>query len=199
MKYILLIVAVCIVTSCKDQRQKAVYLYNSGNYEEALNLYDEVEKTSKLDYIDYYRIAAIYRSLKQNEKAIIYFNKSLELNKDNPNTLLALGNIYEDDGYYQRAIDLYLKALNTKGKPSDFVLFFRLGRCYEETRDVEKSIVFFTTFLVQASEFEKAGKKLDGYENLLEYATKYIETNASKVKSLHFDSQIFDEINKKKK
>ncbi|TGK10114.1 tetratricopeptide repeat protein [Leptospira stimsonii] len=180
--FVALFVIVTFIWSCSDKRAKAIEQYNLGNYQDALSLYKDIEKTSRLDYIDFYRLASIYRSLGNNDESILYYNKSLELNRENPNSLIALGSVYEDIGQYERAIKFYLLALDTKGNPVDFVVFYRLGRCYAEINNIEKSVVYFGAFVQKYVDYEKEGKNLIDYEKLLDYSLKFLEKNAAVAK-----------------
>lgn len=82
-----------------------------------------------------------YLDVDQYEKAIDYFNKSLELNPLNADVMSDLGYAYELTGDFSGAITAYNKVLDQD--PYSYVAWFNIGRIYSMTNEYEKAIDAF--------------------------------------------------------
>lgn len=82
-----------------------------------------------------------YLDVDQYEQAIIYFNRSLELNPLNADVMSDLGYAYELVGDFDGAISAYNKVLDQD--PYSYVAWFNIGRIYSMTNEYEKAIDAF--------------------------------------------------------
>ena len=88
-------------------------MYSNKNYEEAIKLYTESLKLRPNDIKSLFRRARSYEELGIYEKAVTDFNKILEIDKENINTLLSLSvnsirnkDYLSGESYSKRAIKL---------------------------------------------------------------------------------------------
>ena len=86
-------------------------LFESGLYKEALNLIDyALEIDPNNDEILNDKANAL-SNLDENDAALLYYRKSLDINPRNPNTLTNLGYNYYKLGKYDLAIETFDEAL----------------------------------------------------------------------------------------
>jgi Flp pilus assembly protein TadD len=79
------------------------------------------------------------------DSAYLHLNKSLELNKDNPESINNLGYIYKVAGRYEDAIKLFLKAISLK---TEYILALNnLGETYQLNSEDENARRVFKTVL----------------------------------------------------
>lgn len=90
----------------------ALYLQSHGEPEEALRHYDTLLMQYPENYIVVYNIAYVnYVYLENNEVALDYFNKALELNPDYLDAYFNKGRVLEQMGNYVEAMDIYKDVL----------------------------------------------------------------------------------------
>ncbi len=98
----------------------ALYLQSHGEPEEALRHYDTLLMQDPDNYIVLYNIAYVnYVYLEDNEVALDYFNKALEINPNYLDAYFNKGRVLEQMGDYAQALDIYKEVLNKK---SDYQL-----------------------------------------------------------------------------
>ena len=110
-----------LFTNVKDEAQMIIakQKFYAGNYQGALSIYRELEKTSIDIPTIKYHIALCYYSLGQTDKAKETLLKSLEISKDvKPQTNLLLGKIYHKEAAIDKAIEQFQLSSN-EGKSED--------------------------------------------------------------------------------
>lgn len=80
-----------------------------GNFEEAIKYIDiAIDKNSLVADL-YISKGKIYLNHDNEEQAQIWFNQAIELDKENPETLLEIGSVYFDSKYYELALEYFLQ------------------------------------------------------------------------------------------
>jgi len=90
--------------------------------------------------MDYFRRANELYSLKEYEKAISMYEKSLEINKNEASSLYNVAVCYIKLKKYMLAIESLNKALKIR---SDSKYYFNLAYCYAMTNNKQKSLLYF--------------------------------------------------------
>lgn len=105
----------------KDWYKLGVTYYYSGNYEKALESFNKALTYDENSSDALFRIGKIYRRLQQNDKAIEYIKKSIEVDTDNRNAIYHedLGYIYEAIGECDKAIEEYMKVMEYEDDAQD--------------------------------------------------------------------------------
>jgi tetratricopeptide (TPR) repeat protein len=88
------------------------------------------------------------------EKALKYYNETLRLFKDKPVTLSNLGTLYFERGEYQRALELFQRAVKKDPRYED--AWFNLGSSYGITGQYEKALDAFNTCIGLDPEYWKS-------------------------------------------
>ena len=89
---------------------KALEFEKNGNYNKSIELYPKENA--------YLRLAAVYRIIRDYNNALNNFKKALYINNDSIYANMGIGCIYNDNGYFNKAIEYFSKAIsliNEKG------------------------------------------------------------------------------------
>jgi len=107
-----------------------VSLVRDGQYQDAVDrLQRAATSEPKLEPAWYYLGVAQY-NLGSLQEAVAAFMKALELRPNRPETRLCIGRIYEDQGAYREAADVYGEELRTRGGRDDGEVYNALTRAY---------------------------------------------------------------------
>jgi len=123
-------------------------LATKGNFEKAINLLDEIERTEAAEMdIDIIMTRGFVLSLMmEHQKAAIEFEKALAIAEadelEEIYTAIALE--YENISAYEKAMDYLLKALAISNDPEDII--FEIAICYELADQIEDSISFLSQY-----------------------------------------------------
>jgi tetratricopeptide (TPR) repeat protein len=93
------------------QRDTADELFNAGEYQEAISVYDQVLAADPQDYYAYGQRGECYRMLSRYDEAIADFTRAIELNPDNYWSIANRGESYRAKGEYDLAIQDLDRAL----------------------------------------------------------------------------------------
>ena len=167
----------------------ADYYANGGNYDKAIQFYEEaltiINEDIELNYVDYAtllnNLAVCYSYIDNNEKAIDLNTKALairksHLGKKHPDYAQSLHNLaacYLEMNNYQKAIQLFREALvitqECIGKDClEYAnLLGYLAKCYTNIGNYENSIKLFIDALTIVE--ESIGKTNLDYSDLLQY------------------------------
>ena len=122
----------------------AYSLIQLKNYDEALIHYKKAIKLNpdnKWTSIVCQAQGSIYQQIKGNyEAAITSFEMAILLDKDNYDAYQSLGDIYQDMGDMETAIEYYCKALKIKENPRSYRA---LGIAFWENDDIDEAIIAF--------------------------------------------------------
>ncbi len=113
------------------------YRDNKPNYDSALICYFNALKTDSLNKLTYYSIAWCYNAKSENEKAIPYGIKALEIDNTYRAAYNELGHAYRKTGKYREAIEQFKK--NLAISVVDIAILYS-GFCYVELKDKEGAL-----------------------------------------------------------
>ncbi|MBE9541783.1 MAG: tetratricopeptide repeat protein [Proteobacteria bacterium] len=119
----------------------AITLDRIGLDSEALDNYRRLMSVAGPNWQLYYNMANIYRRLHETAKAIEYYEKSLELNPNEPKTWHFLGLLLVQTGQYQEAIKSFEGAM--RADASFFLAPFSLGDIYFKMGNRKKALYYF--------------------------------------------------------
>lgn len=97
-----------------------------------------------------YNKANQYKTTNENEKAIEYYKKVLELDKNNKQTLKEIGEVYERINDNMNAINSYKNLLDITPNtdiPTTVIYLNQIGMCYNKLREYNKSLGYFKQIL----------------------------------------------------
>lgn len=121
-----------VVESDASNREKAIALTYLGminndraEYQRALDYYERALNYDDKDPLIYRNKAQTYRKMGRHDEAVRYALKALELKKNDPDTLLLLGNIYFETSQYKKASEQYARALDHS--PENPALLYNKG------------------------------------------------------------------------
>ncbi|MGM0417325.1 MAG: tetratricopeptide repeat protein [Thermodesulfobacteriota bacterium] len=117
-------------------------LYNKeGLKDKALSAYKAVPDDSE-NYTNASAASAfIHAENKNYKKAVSLLKKSLEINPGETLLLITLGNIYEEQLEYEKAVNTYQKGLDLASDDDRlWSFYYRLGVVYDKQKNKEKSI-----------------------------------------------------------
>lgn len=127
------------------------YSESLQSYQKALQIYTILKDNKGLSKI-LNNIGIVYKSMKNNDKGLIYLNKALKIQESNgeqsvPVTLTNIGNIYfEKDNnklaliYYQKAEKLYSSIKNQRGVA---LLNNYFGDFYRKNNEFSKAMIYY--------------------------------------------------------
>ena len=139
MRLILSICVVVIVASCSSQStREGDDLFNSGQYEEAIEAYSEYLKTRPKDIKTLYNRGRAYEELGQLENAKDDFIRVLDIDQDNLNANLSMGKYWYLKKNYRQAILFFDKVLIVDSGSSNAYLL--RGRSYHQLGTFKKAI-----------------------------------------------------------
>lgn len=120
------------------------------NFDSALTCYFNALKTDSLNKVTYYSIAWCYNAKKENEKAIPYAIKALDIDNNYKAAYNELGHAYRRTGKFKEAIEQFKKNLSVS--VVDLAILYT-GFCYAELKDKENA-------LLQYEELKKVNEKM---------------------------------------
>ena len=100
------------MSSYNDNFNEAKRLHRLGKIKEAQKLYEKTIKNRKDDYLVFSLLATTFLQLKDYNKAIINFTKSINLNPEYPESFNNRGIAYAEIQSYKLAINDYNEAIN---------------------------------------------------------------------------------------
>lgn len=128
MKFVLqLLLITIIITSCKDQNTiKGDKLFESGNYKEAIIVYDEFLKLNPTDIKSLYNRGRSYEELGDFQSALKDFNEVLLVDSKNTQAMLSIATFHYRNEAYDQAAYFAERAIEENSQLSK--AFFWLGR-----------------------------------------------------------------------
>ena len=146
-----------------------------NKFDDALNLiFDEGNQCLKDEFKNYdlnhvwYVVANLYFQKRMYDRALYFFQKSFEFDKNDQQALFAIGNCYSELNLIGDAIGNYKKALRLD--PNNFSIIYNLGNAYFDLRFYRRAIYFYKqvcrektdseTFRLAQSNIRRSMKKL---------------------------------------
>ncbi len=111
----------------KNKNREAINALNKGKYDSALKLFTELSNNNPKNPVYYFYIGLINEKLKNYDKAIEFYKKSLEIKKDFSFSLQKLGTLYAKKGDFKKAINFYKKAIDAGS--GDIDIYYNYGVC----------------------------------------------------------------------
>jgi tetratricopeptide (TPR) repeat protein len=141
-----------------------------NEFETGINIYPNYVDCLEQAGLANYRLSKLNndnpgKKREMEEKALKYYNETLRLFKDKPVTLSNLGTLYFERGEYQRALELFQRAVKKDPRYED--AWFNLGSSYGITGQYEKALDAFNTCIGLDPEYWKSYEfKAMTYDNM---------------------------------
>ena len=122
----------------------ALHLYKKENYEACLSKLNNFNR--KIQNPDFYYLKAItYQHLGDREKAVLAYEKTLELDDRHFNTNLNLGTIFYNDKNFEEAVHLFETAYLRR--KNDMKLLYNLAKAHFYAKEYKEAIPYLETYL----------------------------------------------------
>ncbi len=164
----------------ENEVKKALDTFENGKYKDAIEKFTKLKEKEPKNPVYYFYIALSYERLKNTDKAIEYYQKSLEVKPDFTFSLQKLGTLYAKKGDFSKAIEYYKKAVE-KGD-SDADTYYNFGVCYINLGDnksakkiMEKVIELDPNYSDAYYQLGIIYLGLGDMQKAKEYLTKFIE------------------------
>ncbi len=173
--------------SATDWYEKGVKIYESGNFKEALNAYNQAIQLNP-QYADaYIGRGAAYADLGNNQQAVNDFSKAIQLNPQEAVAYLHRGGAYYRLGSYQQAINDNSKAIELN--PRNPMGYIMRGIAYDKSGNYQPAINDFTkttqldpqnasTYIKLGLAYHNSGnyqQAIDAYSKAIKVSPKYPE------------------------
>lgn len=175
------------------QLRKAQLLVSNGKWSEAFKILNFLESSQPTDDEVLLTIANIYSVQRQYDKAILYYERALELIEDDhvEDIVMDLALEYENVNQFEKAVHILETALDKN--PSNEAFIYELAYCYEFLEKPEKSIDYYNRF-IDANPYSfiawynlgNAYYKIDDYEKAI-WAYDYSIIINEEFKSAYFN------------
>lgn len=198
MKKIFLLLLLC--SSLKVEAQTSTFsrldsLLERGRYQIVLKeLMNSDPQTSET----YYKIGAIYASIDNHKKAVVYYQKSIE-QKSTYKATLMLGKSYQQLKEYSKAIEIYQKLIDEDA--NNLLLAYQLGKLYLIKDDFDAAEKVFENLIDLDSDNPEyyyhlgliKGLKRDGNEMLNNFLLAY-KKDTTHIKSIYQIAKTFQSL-----
>src|SRR6056297_1352579 len=120
----------------------AKYLYENSNSDQAFDVYNQIlvlldndqkSISSRKKSLVYYYLGQLYYEKNDNESALEFFNKGININKEIVLNYLSAAQIYHQNGNYTKAIEMYQKTLIQDHSLS--YLYYELALLYDKNKE----------------------------------------------------------------
>jgi tetratricopeptide (TPR) repeat protein len=144
---LLLIMAAQIVSAQSDKAkahelgEQAVKLEDDGKFEDAIKLLEQAQKLDPDNYSYPYEMAYSYHGLKDYKKAIEITQKLTKHKNADDQAYQMLGNIYDEMGKPDKALETYDEGL--KVFPKSGKLYLEKGNVYWGKEEYDKALPFY--------------------------------------------------------
>jgi tetratricopeptide (TPR) repeat protein len=106
-----------------------------GRYETAEIKFEKLLQLNKNDYKILNKLGVLYTYKGEKEKALTYFNLSLDNNSEYAPAYVNIANIYQEEGQMELAEEFYLKAIEVD--PDYALAYYNLGVLYKKNGQIE--------------------------------------------------------------
>lgn len=157
--------------------EKARDYYESGNYFDALKMYNELVMTAGIDADIYHEAACCYYKLSEFTSAVAYFEKSLQLNDRRWNGFSLLAECYYNLKQYNNAIYNSLRARALK--PESLQETLNLSKYYSENNMKFESFYYLNkAFQALTDKRNDEYKRISGILSSARYNAEKFATSA---------------------
>ncbi|MFE1748934.1 tetratricopeptide repeat protein [Coleofasciculus sp. H7-2] len=136
----------------------AVYI-KLGNYQAALDDFNEAIKRNPDFYDAYLGRSTIYLGIEDYQKAIEDLNVALDLNLDYPAAFLRRGSIWGELGEYEKAIEDFNEAIESKAEDASTYYadsYYKRGLAYLKLAENQKAVENFNEAIKLDSKYREA-------------------------------------------
>lgn len=154
----------------KSKRRLAEDRFNTGRYEDALNMYSYLIKSGKIKDLDYPKVIESALKLKLKNRAIEYLEQYSALKPNEYNTYKDLGRLYFELENYDASLTNYRKALSINNKITG--IYNHYAKLVVIKKWDDKSIIYVSEMAISLKEAD-----IDIYENL---GDAYVRTGDNK-------------------
>lgn len=112
------------------------------NYSRAIEILQSIKSPEYLSWQARLQLARIYHERKQNDKALVLLEQMAKENLNDKDALLTLGDLLVEEKNFQRAAEIYTKAIERNGneyKKEDWIMFYARGIAFERAKEWEKA------------------------------------------------------------
>ncbi len=129
------------------QLKTALLYINQSKPQKALSILNIIQKMALQKEEVYVLKAHAYNLMKNDQKAMSYFDRALKCTQDSDQEemLTRIGYSFQQRGKYQQAIKYFNMAFERNTASTDHI--FNIAICYEELQDTTNSIVYFQKYL----------------------------------------------------
>ncbi|MBK6264212.1 tetratricopeptide repeat protein [Marivirga sp. S37H4] len=139
--YLMILSTMLLACNDKDNAEIGNDFYSQGEYQKAIDSYNEYLKLKPSDEIILYNRGRAYEELGQYDKALRDFKKVIEIDPKNESALLSFGKSYFREKDYKNAAFQFEKAfkLNTSSSKSALLL----ARALHRDGQVEEAMEYY--------------------------------------------------------
>ena len=154
--YLLLVLSLIAVLSCNSEvTDQADALFRDGQYEQAIEAYNEYITTKPKDIKSIYNRGRAYEEIGQLSKAKEDFERVLDLDEENVNGNMSMGKYWYNRQDFNKAVYYFDKVLEVDGRVSSAYLF--KARSLHQQGEFDEAMKFYD----QAINFD--GKNGDAF------------------------------------
>ncbi len=149
--------------SSYDYVNRGLLYMEAGCLEKALDDFLKAGELSSENQFAWANAACAYSRMGQQEKALEFIHKAIELMESEPTTYFyeTLGSIYMRMGEYEKALDAYLE--NRRRYPAKYGVVKTVSQAYEALKRYEDALKMWKNFFPKDREAEYYDKAVDLY------------------------------------
>ena len=166
----------------KELFDRAKELYDTGDYKEALSLFEEFFQKNPEIYLLHYNIALCHQELGEYDKALENYKKFLEKRPNHSTTYYKMGLCYIGLKQFDKALESFEKTIEIN--PDDPNTYYNVAEVYFYIDHLEEAIKFYQKSIEKDPNFVDsylklgyAYLKLNDKPNTIKYLEKYLELN----------------------
>ena len=115
--------------------------FMNGNYEKSAESYTSVLDMDPQNSMAMYSLGTVYAFQKENDKALDYLLRSIDINKNFPKAFDNAGFVYFQQGNYNKSIEYLIKAVTMDSTMVNALVV--LGDAYEQVNNKEKKLEYY--------------------------------------------------------
>ncbi|MCD6330247.1 MAG: tetratricopeptide repeat protein [Candidatus Cloacimonetes bacterium] len=115
--------------------------FMNGNYEKSAEVYTNVLDMDSQNSMAMYSLGTVYAFQKENDKALDYLLRSIDINKNFPKAYDNAGFVYFQQGNFNKSIEYLLKAVSMDSTMVNALVV--LGDAYDQVNNKEKKITYY--------------------------------------------------------
>ncbi|MBC8383879.1 MAG: tetratricopeptide repeat protein [Candidatus Cloacimonetes bacterium] len=115
--------------------------FMNGNYDRSVEAYTSVLDLESKNSMAMYSLGTVYAFKKENDKALDYLLRSIDINKNFPKAYDNAGFVYFQEGNYNKSIEYLLKAVSMDSTMVNALVV--LGDAYYQVDNKEKKIAYY--------------------------------------------------------